>query len=207
MRAADRTEPQAHRSPFGEDWYGRYAEAFAGLVARPAFLFGQTIVTLVWIALNLVGSRLSWDPYPFILLNLVFSLEAAYAAPLILLAQTRQEDRDRVAALADAQHRDALLQESLERQKLAATQAEQLRALLESNGAQTEQLRALFESNSAQTEQLRALLESNTSLTEGTRRVAEQLEQLTREIVLQVRASSRLAAEAAGDGRASSVGA
>ena len=75
------------------------------------------------------------------------ALEAAYAAQLILLAQTRQADRERAAALADAAHRDALARESFERQRLAADQAEQLRALLESNAAQTEQLRVLLESN------------------------------------------------------------
>ena len=57
----------------------------------------QTIVVIVWIALNLFAVSLQWDPYPFILLNLAFSTQAAYAAPLILLAQNRQENRDRVA--------------------------------------------------------------------------------------------------------------
>jgi uncharacterized membrane protein len=177
-------------SPFGEDWYGRYAEDFTRLIGKPVFLVGQTVVVLIWLAFNLVAAGLRWDPYPFILLNLVFSLEAAYAAPLILLAQTRQADRDKEALVEDARHRDALAQESLERQELAAAQAEQLRTLLESNAVQTDQLRTLLESNAAQTDQLRALLESNTALTEETRRLAGQLELLAREIYVQVRAEN-----------------
>ena len=190
LSSAGRHELQPHLlAPFGQDWYGRYAEGFTRLVGRPAFLIIQTAVVVAWIAVNLVAISLRWDPYPFILLNLVFSLEAAYAAPLILLAQTRQADREKAAALVDAHHRDAVAQESLKRQELAADQAEQLRALLESN--------------STQTEQLRALLESNTALTEETRRLAEQLERLAREVLVQVRASADLATEAAGDGHAS----
>ena len=74
-----------------------------------------------------------FDVYPFILLNLAFSLQAAYAAPLILLAQTRQADRDKALTEADAQHREALAAASAERQALAAQQATQLMALLEQN--------------------------------------------------------------------------
>ena len=61
----------------------------------------QTIIVIVWITLNVAAVRLRWDPYPFILLNLAFSTQAAYAAPLILLAQNRQADRDRVQAEED----------------------------------------------------------------------------------------------------------
>jgi uncharacterized membrane protein len=57
----------------------------------------QTFLVLVWITINVLSITLRWDPYPFILLNLMFSVQAAYAAPLILLAQNRQEDRDRQA--------------------------------------------------------------------------------------------------------------
>jgi uncharacterized membrane protein len=56
---------------------------------------------IVWIGLNLVAVNLRWDPYPFILLNLAFSTQAAYAAPLILLAQNRQDDRDRISLEED----------------------------------------------------------------------------------------------------------
>jgi uncharacterized membrane protein len=61
----------------------------------------QTILVVVWIALNLFAVKSRWDPYPFILLNLAFSTQAAYAAPLMLLAQNRQENRDRVALEED----------------------------------------------------------------------------------------------------------
>jgi uncharacterized membrane protein len=60
------------------------------------YLAIQTLLVVIWIALNLVAAKLRWDPYPFILLNLAFSTQAAYAAPMILLAQNRQADRDRV---------------------------------------------------------------------------------------------------------------
>jgi len=65
------------------------------------FLVGQTIFVVVWIALNSIGLYKAWDPYPFILLNLAFSTQAAYAAPLILLAQNRQDDRDRASVDRD----------------------------------------------------------------------------------------------------------
>ncbi len=61
----------------------------------------QTVVVIVWIIINVFAVRLQWDPYPFILLNLAFSTQAAYAAPLILLAQNRQENRDRVSLEED----------------------------------------------------------------------------------------------------------
>ena len=74
-----------------------------------------------------------FDIYPFILLNLAFSLQAAYAAPLILLAQTRQAERDKANALADAQHREALAIANEERQKMAAQNADQMLELLRQN--------------------------------------------------------------------------
>ncbi|MGV0849544.1 DUF1003 domain-containing protein [Mycolicibacterium phlei] len=76
---------------------GRFSEAIARFLGTGRFLAWQTIVVVVWISLNLFAVGLRWDPYPFILLNLAFSTQAAYAAPLILLAQNRQENRDRVA--------------------------------------------------------------------------------------------------------------
>ncbi|MCQ9165386.1 DUF1003 domain-containing protein [Arthrobacter sp. STN4] len=79
------------------DLFGRFAERFARYMGTANFLLYMTIVVVVWIALNVVGLfGLKWDPYPFILLNLFFSTQASYAAPLILLAQNRQDDRDRV---------------------------------------------------------------------------------------------------------------
>ncbi len=76
--------------------FGRFSEAIARTLGTARFLVIQTIVVIFWIALNIVGFFGKWDPYPFILLNLAFSTQAAYAAPLILLAQNRQADRDRV---------------------------------------------------------------------------------------------------------------
>ena len=80
---------------------GKFTESIARFFGTGTYLLLQTIVGLVWIALNVVAVSLRWDPYPFILLNLAFSTQAAYAAPLILLAQNRQENRDRVALEED----------------------------------------------------------------------------------------------------------
>jgi uncharacterized membrane protein len=83
------------------DAVGQFAEGIARFLGTGRFLLVQTIIVIVWIALNVFAVRLRWDPYPFILLNLAFSTQAAYAAPLILLAQNRQADRDRVQAEED----------------------------------------------------------------------------------------------------------
>ena len=83
------------------DAVGRFAEGIARFLGTGRFLAVQTIIVVLWIALNVFAVRLRWDPYPFILLNLAFSTQAAYAAPLILLAQNRQADRDRVQAEED----------------------------------------------------------------------------------------------------------
>jgi uncharacterized membrane protein len=83
------------------DAVGRFAEGIARFLGTGRFLAVQTIIVIVWIALNVFAVSLRWDPYPFILLNLAFSTQAAYAAPLILLAQNRQADRDRVQAEED----------------------------------------------------------------------------------------------------------
>ena len=77
--------------------FGRFSEAIARFLGTGRYLFWQTLIVLVWIIFNTVGIVKHWDPYPFILLNLVFSTQAAYAAPLILLAQNRQDDRDRAS--------------------------------------------------------------------------------------------------------------
>jgi uncharacterized membrane protein len=83
------------------DAVGAYAESFARFLGTGRYLAIQTVVVVVWIGLNVFAVELRWDPYPFILLNLAFSTQAAYAAPLILLAQNRQADRDRVQAEED----------------------------------------------------------------------------------------------------------
>lgn len=80
---------------------GQFSESIARFLGTGRYLAWQTILVVVWIALNLFAVGLRWDPYPFILLNLAFSTQAAYAAPLILLAQNRQENRDRVSLEED----------------------------------------------------------------------------------------------------------
>jgi len=77
------------------DSFGRLAEQLARFLGTGRYLVGQTLIVILWIILNVVGIIRRWDPYPFILLNLAFSTQAAYAAPLILLAQNRQADRDK----------------------------------------------------------------------------------------------------------------
>lgn len=80
---------------------GQFSESIARFLGTGRYLAIQTVIVIVWIALNLFAVGLQWDPYPFILLNLAFSTQAAYAAPLILLAQNRQENRDRVSLEED----------------------------------------------------------------------------------------------------------
>ena len=125
--------PHIHlNSVYGDDWFALKAEAFARFFGTPVFLIAQTVIVAIWILINAFGI-VKFDIYPFILLNLAFSLQAAYAAPLILLAQTRQADRDKVHAEADAQHREAIAQASEEREMLAASQTAQLVELLKQN--------------------------------------------------------------------------
>jgi uncharacterized membrane protein len=146
--------PYVHLSSvFGDDWFALKAERFARFFGTPTFLVGQTIIVAAWISINVAGLT-KFDVYPFILLNLAFSLQAAYAAPLILLAQTRQADRDKVNADADARHREAIASANEERQLQAARQ----------------------------TDQLVALVEQNTQLTEITKQMSERIEALTREV-------------------------
>ena len=129
--------PHAHLgTTFGEDWFGRWAEHTARIFGTPAYLITQTAMVIVWIAINAAVITLQWDPYPFILLNLAFSTQAAYAAPLILLAQTRQTERDKAWSDADARHREELSQNTL-------TLIEQNTALLQRNTDLTEQVASL----------------------------------------------------------------
>src|SRR6201997_91962 len=86
---------------YDPDAFGNLAERLARFFGTPRYIVGQTIVVVVWIALNVAAVTLRFDPYPFILLNLAFSTQAAYAAPLILLAQNREADRDRAEVERD----------------------------------------------------------------------------------------------------------
>jgi uncharacterized membrane protein len=103
-RTADLTTPR-YRGGFGLHYdpeaFGRFSEAIARTLGSGRYLMTQTVVVIIWIAINITAAALRFDPYPFILLNLAFSTQASYAAPLILLAQNRQDARDRVQADED----------------------------------------------------------------------------------------------------------
>jgi uncharacterized membrane protein len=88
----------------------RLADAVTGVFGSWRFIVVQTVIVVLWISANIVAVALRWDPYPFILLNLLFSTQAAYAAPLILLSQNRQADTDRVKAEHDYQVNQLALQ-------------------------------------------------------------------------------------------------
>ena len=90
-------------SLYDADAFGRFSEALARFLGTGKYLAGQTLFVIVWITLNALVFVHHWDPYPFILLNLAFSTQAAYAAPLILLAQNRQDERDRANIERDRQ--------------------------------------------------------------------------------------------------------
>jgi uncharacterized membrane protein len=92
-------QPRIGRGRFeiDPDGFARISERIARFLGTGRFLAIQSVIVIVWIIINVVAVSWQWDPYPFILLNLAFSTQAAYAAPLILLAQNRQDDRDRVS--------------------------------------------------------------------------------------------------------------
>jgi len=137
--------PNVHlAATFGNDWFALKAEAFARFFGTPVFLIAQTLIVAVWIGVNMAGWT-AFDVYPFILLNLAFSLQAAYAAPLILLAQTRQADRDKTTALADAEHREALNQANVERQDDTVKQTALLVELMRQNTQLTQTVHELLE--------------------------------------------------------------
>jgi len=102
-RRDDLGTPRGRPGPpvYDPDSFARMAERLARFLGTGRYLAFQTMLVAVWIALNTIAVSLRWDPYPFILLNLAFSTQAAYAAPLILLAQNRQADRDKAEAQRD----------------------------------------------------------------------------------------------------------
>ena len=128
---------------FGADTFGRRAEQFARFFGTPKFLIGQSVLVVGWIALNAWAVFARWDPYPFILLNLAFSLQAAYAAPLILLAQTRQADREKALSEGDAKHREVIARDMIALLSASTRQATQIQQLLEQNTALTEEVKQL----------------------------------------------------------------
>ena len=161
--------PHAHlESVFGDDWFGLKAEELRPLL-RHADLPHRPDAHRRGLD---PGERRSagpqFDVYPFILLNLAFSLQAAYAAPLILLAQTRQADRDKAMSIADAQHREELHQVNEERQQQMQQQSELMFDMLQQN--------------TALTETVEKLLRQNTELTETVRTLVQRIETMTAEV-------------------------
>jgi uncharacterized membrane protein len=143
---------------FGEDAFGRRAEAAARFFGTPKYIAGQTVLVIAWIAVNALAVGLRWDPYPFILLNLAFSTQAAYAAPLILLAQTRQADRDKEALDLLEAHREEVMAHMQQREAAIKSETEGLKALIEANTALTEEDKALTEKIETLTREIHARL-------------------------------------------------
>ena len=100
-RRLDQPQPGRVRLSYDPELFGQISERIARFLGTGKFLFWMTVFVASWITINLVAASYAWDPYPFILLNLAFSTQASSAAPLILLAQNRQDDRDRVALQED----------------------------------------------------------------------------------------------------------
>ena len=156
LDAANRLEPQRHpelHGAFGNDAFGRMAEKAARFFGTPQYILGQTVAVLAWVVLNSTQLHLgfAWDVYPFIALNLLFSLQAAYAAPLILLAQTRQADRDKIHADRIDKHHSRL-------EQAAKTETDKILELLQSNTDLTKQDKELTEQVADLTKQIQALL-------------------------------------------------
>ena len=90
-----------HRHKSSSNLGGRLADSVASGMGSWRFIIIQTILVIIWMSANVIGFINHWDVYPFILLNLLFSTQAAYAAPIIMMAQNRQGERDRAQADAD----------------------------------------------------------------------------------------------------------
>jgi uncharacterized membrane protein len=127
-------------SAFGNDAFGQMAEKAARFFGTPKYIVAQTAAVLFWVVANSSQLHLgfAWDVYPFIALNLLFSLQAAYAAPLILLAQTRQADRDKL-------HAERIEQGHNQIERAAKEETDKLLALLASNTELTQQDKQLTE--------------------------------------------------------------
>ena len=110
----------------------RLADSVASGMGSWKFIIIQTILVFIWMGLNVIGFMYQWDVYPFILLNLVFSTQAAYAAPIIMMAQNRQSDRDRLQAQADYQtNLDAKLEIEAVQIQLNKIEAEKLDKIIQ----------------------------------------------------------------------------
>jgi uncharacterized membrane protein len=142
---------------FGNDAFGRLAEQAARFFGTPQYIVGQTVAVLLWVVLNSTQVHLgfAWDVYPFIALNLLFSLQAAYAAPLILLAQTRQADRDKL-------HSEGIEKSHARLEHAAKAETDKLLELLQSNTDLTRQDKELTEQVADLARQIHALLTNQT---------------------------------------------
>jgi uncharacterized membrane protein len=161
-RVAEAASELEHRraqlhGAFGNDAFGRLAEKAARFFGTPQYIVGQTVAVLAWVVLNSTQLRLgfAWDVYPFIALNLLFSLQAAYAAPLILLAQTRQADRDKM-------HSERVEKSHSRLERAAKTETDKILELLQSNTDLTQQDKDLTEQVADLTKQIHALLTKQT---------------------------------------------
>ena len=143
---------------FGSDAFGRSAERIARFFGTPQYIVGQTLIVVIWLAMNAVSWAYSWDVRPYILLNLAFSTQAAYAAPLILLAQTRQADRDKAQEERLEKHHEEQARLGDERVAAIKTETDRLTELLQSNTDLTQQDKELTEQVAELTRQIHALL-------------------------------------------------
>ena len=148
----------ARHGAFGQDRFGQAAERAARFFGTPQYIVGQTVAVALWVTFNAVALVGHWDPYPFILLNLAFSTQAAYAAPLILLAQTRQAERDRVAADTMEDHREEVARKAAYHAEVAERTATELRQLLDANTDLTRQDKELTEQIAALTREIHSRL-------------------------------------------------
>ena len=141
------------RGAFGNDAFGRLAEKAARFFGTPQYIAGQTVAVLAWVVLNSTQLHLgfAWDVYPFIALNLLFSLQAAYAAPLILLAQTRQAERDKM-------HSDRVDKSHSRVERAVKAETDKLLELLQSNTELTQQDKELTEQIAKLTSEIHMLL-------------------------------------------------
>ena len=138
---------------FGNDAFGRLAEKAARFFGTPQYIVGQTIAVIAWVVVNSTQLHFgfAWDVYPFIALNLLFSLQAAYAAPLILLAQTRQADRDKL-------HADRVDKNHARIEQAAKAETDRLFELLQSNTDLTKQDKELTQQVADLAAEIHALL-------------------------------------------------
>jgi uncharacterized membrane protein len=153
-----RSVSEQQHGAFGQDAFGRGAERAARFFGTPQYIVGQTIVVALWIILNSVALVRHWDPEPFILLNLAFSTQAAYAAPLILLAETRQAERDKMSAVMTEKHHDEAERSGEERVAALKAETDKLQELLNSNTDLTRQDKELTEQVAALTREIHAVL-------------------------------------------------